>query len=99
VFENRVMRRIFGHQRDEITGDWRKLYNEELHSLYSSRRIVKTITSRRMRWAEHVRVGKPGGKRPLGRSRRRGEENILCLSFSHGLGLLACSNSELFLKL
>jgi hypothetical protein len=54
VFENRVLRRIFGPKRDEVTGDWRKLHNEELHNLYSSLNIIRTIKSRRMRWAGHV---------------------------------------------
>jgi hypothetical protein len=54
VFENRVLRRIFGPKRDEVTGEWRKLHNEELHSLYSSPDIIRQIKSRRMRWAEHV---------------------------------------------
>jgi hypothetical protein len=54
VFENRVLRRIFGPKRDEVTGGWRKLYNEELHGLYSSPSIVKVIKTRRMRWAGHV---------------------------------------------
>jgi hypothetical protein len=81
VFENRVLRRIFGLKRDEVTGGWRKLHNEELHSLYSSPSIIRMIESRRMRWAGHVArmgrrwnaysilVGKPEGKRPLGRPR------------------------------
>jgi hypothetical protein len=54
VFENRVLRRIFGRKRDEVTGGWRKLHNEELHNLYSSTSIIKMIKSRRMRWAGHV---------------------------------------------
>jgi len=54
VFENRVLRRIFGPKRDEITGEWRKLHNEELNDLYSSPNIVQVIKSRRMRWAGHV---------------------------------------------
>jgi hypothetical protein len=54
VFENRVLRRIFGQKRDEMTGEWRKLRNEELHNLYSSPSIVRIMKSRRMRWAEHV---------------------------------------------
>jgi hypothetical protein len=54
VFENRVLRRIFGPKRDEVTGGWRKLHNEELHSLYSSPSIIRRIKSRKMRWAGHV---------------------------------------------
>jgi len=88
VFENRVLRRIFGPKRDEVTGEWRKLHNEELNDLYCSPNIVRIIKSRRLRWAWHVArmgegkgvyrvlVGKPEGKRPLGRSRRRWEDNI-----------------------
>jgi hypothetical protein len=79
VFENRVLRRIFGPKRDEVTGVWRKLHNEELHNLYASPSIIRTIESRRMRLAGHVAqvgekrnayrklTGKPEGKRPLGR--------------------------------
>jgi hypothetical protein len=88
VFENRVLRRIFGPKRDGVTGGWRKLYNEELHNLYSSPRIIRIINSRRMRWAGEVArmgekrnvyrllVGKPEGKRLLGRPRRRWIDNI-----------------------
>jgi hypothetical protein len=54
VFENRVLRRIFGSKRDGVTGGWRKLHNEELHNLYSSQSIIRIINSRRMRWAGHV---------------------------------------------
>jgi hypothetical protein len=54
VFENRVMRRIFGRKRDEVTGEWRKLHSEELHNLYSSPDIIRQVKSRRMRWAGHV---------------------------------------------
>jgi hypothetical protein len=54
VFENRVLRRIFGPKRDDVTGDWRKLHNEELHNLYSSPNIIRMIKSRRMRWAGHL---------------------------------------------
>jgi hypothetical protein len=58
VFENRVLRRIFGPKRDEVTGEWRKLHNEELRDLYSSPTIIIIIKSRRMRWAGHVaRIG------------------------------------------
>jgi hypothetical protein len=80
VFENRVLRRIFGPKRDELRGEWRKLHNEELHNLYFSPNIIRMIKSRRMRWAGHVArmgrtayrilVGKSEGKRPLGRPRR-----------------------------
>jgi hypothetical protein len=88
VFENRVLRRIFGPKRDEVTGEWRKLHNGELHNLYSPPDIIRQIKSRRMRWAGHVArmgegrnvyrvlVGKPEGKRPLGRPRRRWEDGI-----------------------
>jgi hypothetical protein len=88
VYENKVLRRIFGPKRDEVTGGWRKLHNEELRDLYSSPSIIRIIKSRRMRWAEHVArmgeernacrllVGKPEGKRPLGRPRRRWVDNI-----------------------
>jgi len=83
VFENMVLRRIFGPRRDEVTGEWKRLHNEELNDLYSSHNIVRGIKSRKMRWAGHVArmgeergvyrvfVGKPEGKRPLGRPRRR----------------------------
>jgi hypothetical protein len=89
VFENRVLRRIFGPKRDEVTGEWRKLHSEELHNLYSSPDIITQVKSRRMRWAGHVArmgedrkvykvlVGKPEGKRPLGRPRCRWEDGIL----------------------
>jgi len=88
VFEGRVLRRICVPKRDEVTGEWRKLYNEELNDLYCSLKIVRVIKSRRMRWAGHVArmgerrcvyrvlVGKPEGKRPLGRPRTRWENNI-----------------------
>ncbi|KAJ4448579.1 hypothetical protein ANN_10598 [Periplaneta americana] len=81
-------REIFGAKRDEVTGEWRKLHNAELHALYSSPDIIRNIKSRRLRWAGHVarigesrnayRVldGRPEGKRPLGRPRRRWEDNI-----------------------
>ena len=74
VFENRVMR-IFGSKRDEVTQDWRKLHNDELNDLYSSSNIVQLIKSRRMRGVYRILVGKPDGKRPLGRPRNRWEDN------------------------
>jgi hypothetical protein len=88
VFENRVLRRIFGPKSHEVTGGWRKLHNEELHGLYSSPSIIGVIKARRMRWAGHVArmgevsgaynilVGRPEGRRQLGRPRRRWEDNI-----------------------
>jgi hypothetical protein len=90
VFENRVLRRIFGPKRDEVAGGWRKLHNEELHSLYSTPSIIRMIKSRRMRLAGHVTrtgekwntyirrilVGKTEGQKPLRRPRRRGVDNI-----------------------
>jgi hypothetical protein len=83
-----VLRRVFGPKRDEVTGEWRKLRNEELNDLYSLPNVVRVVKSRRMRWAGHVArmgedrvvhrvlVGKTEGKRPLGRPRRRWEYNI-----------------------
>jgi hypothetical protein len=88
VLGNRVLKKIFGPKKDEVTGEWRKLHNEELHNLYSSSDIIRQIKSRRMRWAGHVArmeedtevykvlVGKPEGKRPLGRPRRRRKDGI-----------------------
>jgi hypothetical protein len=87
VSENRVLRRILGPKREE-DGSWRKLHNDELHSLYSSPNSVRVIKSRKMRWAGHVArmgegrgvygvlVGRPEGKKPLGRPRHSGEDNI-----------------------
>jgi len=101
VFENKVLRRIFGPRRDEVTGEWRKLHNEELNDLCSSPSIVQIIISRTMRWAGHVQhmgerrgvcsvlVGKPEGKRALGRHGHRWEDNIKCIlrKWDEGCGL------------
>jgi hypothetical protein len=88
VSENRVLRRIFGPKRDEVTREWRKLHSEKLNDLYSSPNIFRVIKSRRMRWAEHVAcmgerkgvyrvlLGKPERKRPHGRPKRRWKDNI-----------------------
>jgi hypothetical protein len=88
VFENRLLRRIFGPKRDEVTGGWRKLHNEEVHGLYSSPSIIRVIKAREMRWAGHVArmgevrraynvlFGRPEGRRPLRRPRSRWEDNI-----------------------
>ena len=88
MFENRVLWRVFGPKRDEVTGEWRKLHNEELSDLYSLPNIVRVVKLRRMRWAGHVArmgegrgvhrvlVGKPEEKRLLGSPRRRWEDNI-----------------------
>ena len=88
VFENMVLRRIFGPRRDEVTEEWRRLHNEELNDLYPSHNIVRVIKSRRMRWAGNVArmgerrelyrvlLGKPEGRSPLGRPRRRCVDNI-----------------------
>jgi hypothetical protein len=88
VFENRVLRRIFGPKRDEVTGEGRKLHNEELHDLYSSPSIIRIIKTKRVRWAGHVArmgekrnaytmfVGNPEGRMPLGRPRLTWVDNI-----------------------
>jgi hypothetical protein len=88
VLQNRVLRSIYRPKRDEVTGGWRKLHNEELHGLYSSPCIVRVIKARRMKWAGHVArmevmrgaynllVGRPEGRIPLRRPRRRWEDNI-----------------------
>jgi hypothetical protein len=98
VFENRVLRRIFGPKRDEVTGGWRQLHNEELHGLYSSPSIVRVIKARRMRWAGHVErmgevrgaynilVGRLEGRRPLERPRCRWEVNIKMDLWEIGFG-------------
>jgi hypothetical protein len=101
MFENRMLR-IFGPKRDEVTREWRKLHNEELRDLYSSSSIIRMIKSRRMRWADHVArmgeknnayrllVGKPEGKRPLVRPRRRWVDNIRMDLGEVGLGDVDC---------
>jgi hypothetical protein len=86
VFQNRVLRRIFGPKKDEVTREWRKQHNEKFNDLYCSPNTVRGIKSRRMRWAEHVAcigerrdrvlVWKPEEKGPLGRPRRRWKDNI-----------------------
>jgi hypothetical protein len=98
VFENRVLRRIFGPKGDEVTGEWRKLHSEELHNLYSPPDIIRQVKSRLMRWAGHVArmgeerkvykvlVGKPEGKIPLGRPRRKWEDGIRMDLREIGLG-------------
>ena len=100
VFENRMLRRIFGPKRDEVTGEWGKLHNEELNDLYSSPNIVRVVNSRRMRWAGNVArmgeergvcrvfVGKPEGKRPLGRPRRRWDNDIKMDLHEVGYGVM-----------
>jgi hypothetical protein len=101
VFENRVLRKIFGPKRDEATGDLRRLHNEELNDLYSSPNNIRVIKSRRVRWAEHVArmgkkrgayrilVGRPEGRPPLGRPRHTMEDNIKMdhqeVGWRHGL--------------
>jgi hypothetical protein len=98
VFENRVLRRIFGPKRDEVTGQRRKLHNGELHNLYSSPDIIGEIKSTRMRWEGHVAcmgegrnmyrvlVEKPEGKKPFGRPRHRWEDEIKINLRKIGLG-------------
>jgi hypothetical protein len=88
VFQNRVLIKIFGPKTDEVTGEWRRLHNEEFYDLYSSQNIIRVIKSRRVRWAGHVaRMGhnrvsyrifvwRPEGKRILGRRRRRWKDNV-----------------------
>jgi hypothetical protein len=100
VFENKLLRRIFGPKRNGVTGGWRKLHNEELHNLYSSPSTIRIIKSRRMTWAGNVvqmgekrnvyrlMVGKPEGKRPLGRPRRRWIDNIKILLLEIGVSVV-----------
>ena len=102
MFENMVLRRIFGPRRDEVTGEWRRLHKEELSDLYSSPNIVRVIKSGRMRWAGHVArmgeekgaysvlVGKPEGMRPMGRPRRRRMDNIRIDLQELGCGYVDC---------
>ena len=99
VLENMVLRRIFGPRRDEVTGEWRRLHNEELNDLYSSPNILRVIKSRRIRWAGHVArmgeergvyrvsVGKLEGKGPMGSPRRRCVDNIKTDLQEVGLGI------------
>jgi hypothetical protein len=100
------LRRIFGPKRDGVTGGWRKVHNEELHNLYSSPSIIRIIKSRGMRWAGHVArmgekrnvyrllVGKPEGKRPLGRRRRRWMHNIKMDLLEIGLNVVVQAESS-----
>jgi hypothetical protein len=88
VFENRVLRKMYGSKREEVAGGWRRLHNEEVHNLYASSHTINVMKSRRMRWADHVErmgdmrnvyrvlVGKRKRKSPLGRPKRRWENNI-----------------------
>jgi hypothetical protein len=106
VFENRVLRRIIGPKRDKVMGEWRKLHNEERHNLYSSPDIIRQVKSRRMRWAGHVAcmgkerkvykvlVGKPEGKRPLGKSREDGIRMDLREIGLGGCGLDSTSSGQ-----
>jgi hypothetical protein len=98
VFENRVLRRIFRPKRDEVTGGWRKLHNGELHDLYSSPDVIRVSKSSKMKWVGHVArmgemrnaykilVGKPEGKRPLGRRKRCWEGDVKMSLMEIGLG-------------
>jgi hypothetical protein len=98
MFENRVLRRIFGPKKDKVMGGWRKLHNEELHDSYSLSSIIRITKSRRMKWAGHIArmkekrnvyrllVGKPAGKRRLGRPRHGWIDNIKMDLLEMGLG-------------
>jgi len=101
VFEDRVLRRIFGPKREEVIGEWRELHTEELNELFCSPNTVRVMKSRRMKWTEHVArmemrgvyrvlVGKPKGTRPLGRPRRRWENNIKTDLQEVGCGGMDC---------
>jgi hypothetical protein len=101
VFENKMLRRIFGPKRDEVTGEWRRLHNKELYALYFLPNIIWVIKSRRLRWTGHVArmgerrgayralVGKREGRSPLERPRHRWEDNIKMdlreIGWGHGL--------------
>jgi hypothetical protein len=99
VFENRMMSRLFGPKKDEVTGEWRRLHNKELYAVYPSPNIIPVIKPRRLRWAGHVtRMGerrgayralvrKSEGRRPLERPRRRWEDNIKMDLSEVGLGM------------
>jgi hypothetical protein len=101
VFKNRILMQIFGPKRDD-NREWRRLHNEELHNLYRSSNIIRVNESRRLRWAGHVAwmeesrssfkivTGKPTGKWPLGRPRRRWEDNIRMDLEEMGIGLIGC---------
>jgi hypothetical protein len=108
LFENRVLRRIFGPKMDYVTGEWRKLYNQELNNMYSAPNIIREIASRKMRWgracstyverrgAYRLLVWKPEGKRPLGRTKRRWEDNIKMNRQEGGCGYMDCIVSAQF---
>ena len=99
VLQNRVLRILLGPKKGEVRGEWRRMHNEELNDLYSSSNIVRMIKSRRMKWAGHlthmgerrdvyrVLVGKPEGKRPLGRPRRRWRIVLRCIFRKWDVGL------------